>query len=588
MAEQEVKAQGASLNTMFTYGIGTIAIGIKNSLLGTFLLLYFNQVLGLPALLVTSALAIALLIDAVSDPIVGIWSDRVRSRWGRRHPFIYVAIIPFTLSYYFILQNPGSISAGEITESELFVRLVFLLIIMRLSMTFYEVPRGALQPELTKDYDQRNQISGIGMAFGWIGGAGMASIAYAFFFVETPDFMGASAFLRPEAFQQLAFWGGLSLFISAVISNIGLHKHIPNLHIPEARNLDDFDIEGTIFTKELSFSNLYWPKRSTTFLGAIRFVFQFILTLTHASFIIVGWLDTNFIYGFASQFPIFSNLPKKWGKWLFWIPKLQWISKLQKAEFWVKKFFWEALETINNRSWIVLFFAGCVYSLLVGLGTGAGMYHNVYFWQWTPSDIALFPTVGAISVIIVALLAGTIARGRDKKKIAVGIFLTTIVTGPLPVVLRLLDPYFAATLFPANGTDVLWWIMITHYTFEVCLGSLGFIFIGSMTMEIVEDVQRTTGRREEGLLGTINSFVQKLIGAGGVILSGIIISVAGFDTPGATFEELSTTVVNKFATIHVILAATMPFISTLLVLLYNIDRKGHLDNVENLGYTEES
>ena len=563
MAEQEVKAQGASLNTMFTYGIGTIAIGIKNSLLGTFLLLYFNQVLGLPAVLVASALAVALVVDAFSDPIVGIWSDRVRSRWGRRHPFIYVAIIPFALSYYFILQNPGSISTGEITESELFVRLLVLLIIMRLSMTFYEVPRGALQPELTKDYDQRNQISGIGMAFGWIGGAGMASIAYAFFFVETPDFTGARAFLRPEAFQQLAFWGGLSLFISAVISNVGLHKHIPNLHIPEERNLDDFDIKGTIFTKELSFSSLFLPKLPSSFLGAIIYIFPVTLTIIHIILIILGWLVTIL-------------LPENW------------ISKLQKAEFWTKKFFWEALETINNRSWIVLFFAGCVYSLLVGLGTGAGMYHNVYFWQWTPSDIALFPTVGAISVIIVALLAGTIARGRDKKKIAVGIFLTTIITGPLPVVLRLLDPYFSATLFPANGTDVLWWIMITHYTFEVCLGSLGFIFIGSMTMEIVEDVQRNTGRREEGLLGTINSFIQKLIGAGGVILSGIIISVAGFDTPGATFEELTTTVVNKFATMHVILAATMPFISTLLILFYSIDRKGHLDNVENLGYTEES
>ena len=563
MAEQEVKAQGASLNTMFTYGIGTIAIGIKNSLLGTFLLLYFNQVLGLPAVLVASALAVALVVDAFSDPIVGIWSDRVRSRWGRRHPFIYVAIIPFALSYYFILQNPGSISTGEITESELFVRLLVLLIIMRLSMTFYEVPRGALQPELTKDYDQRNQISGIGMAFGWIGGAGMASIAYAFFFVETPDFTGARAFLRPEAFQQLAFWGGLSLFISAVISNVGLHKHIPNLHIPEERNLDDFDIKGTIFTKELSFSSLFLPKLPTSFLGAIIYIFPVTLTIIHIILIILGWLVTIL-------------LPENW------------ISKLQKAEFWTKKFFWEALETINNRSWIVLFFAGCVYSLLVGLGTGAGMYHNLYFWQWTPSDIALFPTVGAISVIIVALLAGTIARGRDKKKIAVGIFLTTIITGPLPVVLRLLDPYFSATLFPANGTDVLWWIMITHYTFEVCLGSLGFIFIGSMTMEIVEDVQRNTGRREEGLLGTINSFIQKLIGAGGVILSGIIISVAGFDTPGATFEELTTTVVNKFATMHVILAATMPFISTLLILFYSIDRKGHLDNVENLGYTEES
>jgi Na+/melibiose symporter-like transporter len=588
MAEQEVKAQGASLGTMLTFGIGSMTVGIKNNLLGTFLLIYFNQVLGLPAILAASAMAIALIVDAISDPVVGIWSDRVRSRWGRRHPFIYAAIIPFALSYYFILQNPGSISAGEITESELFTRLLILMIIMRLSMTFYEVPRGALQPELTKDYDQRNQISGISMAFGWIGGAGMASIAYAFFFVETPEFQGSRAFLRPEAFEILAFWGGLSLFLSAVISNVGLHKHIPSLHIPEERNLDDFDNKGTIFVKELSFSNLYRPKPATTLLGYIKNFFKGILTIIHVQLIILGWLLANFIYGFAYLFPIFSNLPDKWKKWFVWIPKLQWIIKLHKGEFWVKKFFTEGLETINNRSWIVLFFAGVVYSLLVGLGSNAGMYHNLYFWEWTPKTIAIFPTVGFISVVIVSMLAGRVAQGRDKKKVAVGIFLTTIITGPLPVILRLMDPHFEATLFPANGTDALWWIMITHYVFEVCLGSLGFIFIGSMTMEIVEDVEKTTGRREEGLLGTVNTFVQKFVGAGGVFLSGVIISYVGFDAAGVTFEELTGSVIDRFATIHVILGATLPFISTLLVLLYNIDRKGHLENVENLGYIEEN
>ena len=566
MAEQEVKAQGASLGTMLTFGIGSMTVGIKNNLLGTFLLIYFNQVLGLPAILAASAMAIALVVDAISDPIVGIWSDRVRSRWGRRHPFIYAAIIPFALSYYFILQNPGSVSAGEITESELFTRLLILMIIMRLSMTFYEVPRGALQPELTKDYDQRNLISGISMAFGWIGGAGMASIAYAFFFVETPEFQGSRAFLRPEAFQVLAFWGGLSLFLSAVISNVGLHKHIPNLHIPEARNLDDFDIKGTIFTKELSYF-LIPPKLPSSFLATIIFIFYIWWYLTSLVLTILlrilGWLLANL-------------LPKDW------------VHVLQKSEFWVKRFFTEGLETINNRSWIVLFFAGVVYSLLVGLGSNAGMYHNLYFWEWTPKTIAIFPTVGFISVVIVSMLAGRVAQGRDKKKVAVGIFLTTIITGPLPVILRLLDPHFSATLFPANGTDALWWIMITHYVFEVCLGSLGFIFIGSMTMEIVEDVEKTTGRREEGLLGTVNTFVQKFVGAGGVFLSGVIISYVGFDAAGVTFEELTGSVIDRFATIHVILGATLPFISTLLVLLYNIDRKGHLENVENLGYIEEN
>ena len=63
------------------------------------------------------------------------------------------------------------------------------------------------------------------------------------------------------------------------------------------------------------------------------------------------------------------------------------------------------------------------------------------------------------------------------------------------------------------------------------LGALGFVFIGSMGMEIVEQVQDRTGRREEGLLGTVNSFVHKLIGAGGVLISGIIISMVGFDDP---------------------------------------------------------
>ena len=152
----------------------------------------------------------------------------------------------------------------------------------------------------------------------------------------------------------------------------------------------------------------------------------------------------------------------------------------------------------------------------------------------------------------------------------------------------LLDPYFEATLFPANGTDLLWWLLLIHYVFETCLGALGFIFVGSMVMEIVEDVERTTGRREEGLLGTVSSFIHKLIGAGGVVVSGLIISAVGFDiSSGATLEELRGPIINRFATIHVFLGASLPFISTLLLLLFKIDRKGHLDNVENLGYVDK-
>ena len=111
MEERNLKAQSASTGTMWTYGFGSIGVGIKNNLLGTWLLIYYNQVLGLEAMLVSVAIAIALVVDAISDPFVGVWSDRVRSRWGRRHPFMYGAVnIPFALCYYLILQDPGDIS----------------------------------------------------------------------------------------------------------------------------------------------------------------------------------------------------------------------------------------------------------------------------------------------------------------------------------------------------------------------------------------------------------------------------------------------------------------------------------------------
>ena len=223
--DQQIKAQSATNGTMWTYGVGSLGVGIKNNLLGTWLLFYYNAVLGLEAWLVTLAIGIALVVDAISDPFVGIWSDRVKTKWGRRHPFMYAAIIPFALCYYLILQDPG-----EISDTALFLRLLVLMILMRIAMTFYEVPRAALGPELTKDYDQRNKIAGIGMALGWVGGAGISFIHMEYFLVDN--------FTNAAGYQLLAFWGGLGIFVSTVITTIGTHSRIPYLHVPPERSFN--------------------------------------------------------------------------------------------------------------------------------------------------------------------------------------------------------------------------------------------------------------------------------------------------------------------------------------------------------------
>ena len=85
----------------------------------------------------------------------------------------------------------------------------------------------------------------------------------------------------------------------------------------------------------------------------------------------------------------------------------------------------------------------------------------------------------------------------------------------------------------------------------------------------------------------MNSFVHKLIGAGGVLLSGIIISTSGFDAPDVTQEALyGGDVIVRFAWAHVVIGLVLPICSTLLIAAYDIDRDQHRQNLDALGYQE--
>ena len=89
----EIKDLKASNSTLFLHSAGSGVVGIKNVIFGTWVLLYYNQVLGLEPYLASIAIGISLFFDAISDPLVGVWSDRFKSRFGRRHPFIYACLL---------------------------------------------------------------------------------------------------------------------------------------------------------------------------------------------------------------------------------------------------------------------------------------------------------------------------------------------------------------------------------------------------------------------------------------------------------------------------------------------------------------
>ena len=139
------------------------------------LLIYANQVLGLPGYLASLALAIAMIWDAVSDLLLGHWSDKTSSVLGRRHPFMYASLFVLPLTFY-ALFNP----VVELNDDNTFFYVLVMALLIRTGTTLFEVPSTALLPDLETDYDRRNKWLALRHFFGWTGGNGVHMINFMF------------------------------------------------------------------------------------------------------------------------------------------------------------------------------------------------------------------------------------------------------------------------------------------------------------------------------------------------------------------------------------------------------------------------
>ena len=104
--EAKAEAPALGLGTKLAYGIGQGAEGLKSSAFSSLLLFFYVQVLGVPPGLAGTLLLVALVFDAFSDPLIGSLSDSLRSRWGRRHPFMYAAAVPMAVTFYLVFHPP--------------------------------------------------------------------------------------------------------------------------------------------------------------------------------------------------------------------------------------------------------------------------------------------------------------------------------------------------------------------------------------------------------------------------------------------------------------------------------------------------
>jgi GPH family glycoside/pentoside/hexuronide:cation symporter len=146
--------------TKFLYGIGDTGFSLTSSILGAYFALFLTDVVGLAPGMAAIAIFLGRSWDYVNDPLIGHISDRTRTRWGRRRPFLLFGFAPFALAFSLLWWRPP-------WQSDVALAVYYSLayLIYDAAATFAYMPYFALTPELTEDYDERTELTGYRMFF---------------------------------------------------------------------------------------------------------------------------------------------------------------------------------------------------------------------------------------------------------------------------------------------------------------------------------------------------------------------------------------------------------------------------------------
>jgi len=431
----------------FSYGI------IRNGI-NWFLLLYYSQVLGLSASLAGTALAIALGVDAISDPLVGRWSDRFHSRLGRRHPFLYFSIIPIGLLYFLVWAPPLEL----LSQWGLFTYLLLLSIALRLSLTLFIVPLNALVPELTSDYDERTALMN-------------CRVSSQYFF---------DGLMRAGGYVEAGAIGGALAMLGILVAAAGTHPEIPRLRRAPAKEAEG--VRGALAE-----------------------------------------------YG----------------------------------------------ETLSDGAVLALVSYGVIGAVAIGGAQVLWVYVQAYYWEFNSSQLSWMMVTQLIAAVLALVLTPVFANRRDKKPLLIWASIASIAIYGWPLVLRSLD------LFLPNEHPLLFPLMLVNAVVALVFEVITFTITYSMMAEVVEARELMTGRREEGVLASLQTFVEKASSGLGALVGGVALDWIRFPTQ-VDVGNVPMEAVFRLGLVYGPVLMLIYFAALVPLIFYRIDRKTHLENLAKL------
>ena len=414
------------------FAAGQIPEGVQSTAFGFFLLFFYNQVLGLSGFLASLAIVVALLVDAVSDPVIGSWSDGIRHRWGRRHPFMYAAAAPFALCFYFLFSPPAGL-----TETQVFIWLVVFSVLTRTTQSVYSIPHTSLTAELSTDYHERTLLSSLRSVLQSVGTLMVFLIGLQIFFGATPEYPNGQ--LNPAAYPRFAGMFSIVIFIGVLLTAYGTHSYIP--YLPQA--------------------------------------------------------NPN-----GHRFSLWQVMR-------------------------------EAGMAFGLRSFKAVVLTAVLFGMTMGMVSALSIYLGTLYFEFSLELIGLSFPASILGSFLGAGLAAPLGRiFQEKKTLLMGGLIWYALWNTLPIILSLLE------LFPKPGDPLLFYLVMTSNA--ICSMGIGVltVMIGSMIADITDQHEEKHGSRNEGIYFAASSFAAKAIGGFGIVVSGIVVDLAGIQR-NATVETIN-------------------------------------------------
>ena len=453
----------------FQYSVGAVANGIKTDMFTFFLLFFYSRVIGLDPLLASLAIGAALIVDSITDPLMGTISDRTNTKLGRRHPYMLVSFIPVSI-FYILLFTPKP--DWDITQNQLFWWMFVCASFTRIGMTLFEVPHRSFGAEITKDYVERTKLFSWREMFAWVAGISNAFLAYNIFFRSTPEYPYGQ--LNPESYFPLALTGAIFMVLSLLYSSITTTNKIENL-----------------------------------------------------------------------------------SKWTEAVTLKQIIKELKIA--------------ISNKSFILFFLGSLTLSISWGLLNSLTLFINTDFWGLKGSQIGIFLYIYFGAAFLAFYITPKFVSLIGKRNFVLLCVLGVALSAPIAFI------SYNLGLTPEKGTTTLVLFLCVPLIFISTLSIAGNMARDAMIGDIADEVDLQSGRRQEGVLYSAVSFVQKVNTAIGSLTGGLTLWVLNITAETPTYDQAYS-----LFFVQGVIGPILLIIPILFFYFYSLDKKRHSEILRQL------